>query len=163
MAVELSLDPYATKIGTLPPNATAEQAQRWIERQQNRHSNGDGFAFAVIDVDQERCAGFVGLWIRELIAGRAKIGYGIASSFRGRRLASDAVSAVTEFGWTIPELHRIELYVEPWNTASIKTAEHAGYLREALLRSHQEIEGERRDMLLYSNVRNQAENAGSAC
>jgi RimJ/RimL family protein N-acetyltransferase len=45
---------------------------------------------------------------------------------------------LTSFAWTIPPLRRIELYVEPWNTGSIKTAERAGYEREGLLRSHQE-------------------------
>lgn len=106
--------------------------------------------------------GFVGLWVRELGEGRAKVGYGIAPSFRGRRLATDAVGAITKFGWTIPALYRIELYIEPRNTSSIKTAEQAVYLQEGLLRSHQEISGERRDMLLYSSVRNQVIAAGCA-
>lgn len=154
MARDLSRDPYVPKIGTLPSDATSEQAQQWVERQQSRYTAGAGFAFAVIDMTQGRCAGFVGLWVRQLDSGRASVGYGIAPSFRGRKLATDAVRAITEFGWTIPELHRVELYIEPWNTPSIRTAERAGYLREGLLRSHQDIGGERRDKLLYSNVRN---------
>lgn len=153
MAMELSRDPYVPTTGTLPLNATPDQAQQWIQRQQTRHTDGTGFSFAVINNTGRRCAGFTGLWVRELPAGRAQIGYGIAPSFRGQHLASDALRAVTSFAWTIPELHRIELYIEPWNAASIRTAERAGYLREGLLRSHQEISGQRRDMLLYSNVR----------
>jgi hypothetical protein len=54
---------------------------------------------------------------------------------------------------TIPDLHRIELYIEPWNTSSIRVAEAAGCQREGLLRSHQEIGGTRRDMLLYAMTR----------
>jgi hypothetical protein len=67
--------------------------------------------------------------------------------------ASAALIALTSFGWTIPALHRIELYIEPWNAGSIGTAERAGYQREGLLRSHQEIGGRRRDMLLCASVR----------
>ncbi|GAB3259318.1 GNAT family N-acetyltransferase [Arthrobacter pigmenti] len=67
--------------------------------------------------------------------------------------ASDALRALTAFAWTIPVLHRVELYIEPWNTASIRTAERAGYEHEGLLRSHQEIAGKRSDMLLYAMVR----------
>jgi RimJ/RimL family protein N-acetyltransferase len=37
--------------------------------------------------------------------------------------------------------------------AEVRTAERAGYEREGLLRSHQEIGGRRRDMLLYAVVR----------
>lgn len=153
MAVELSRDPYVPTTGTLPLNATPDQAQQWLQRQQTRHTAGTGFAFAVVDNTDGRCAGFTGLWVRELHAGRAQIDYGIAPSFRGRHLASAALRAVASFAWTIPELHRLELYIEPWNTASIRTAERAGYLREGLLRSHQEISGQRRNMLLYSSVR----------
>jgi ribosomal-protein-alanine N-acetyltransferase len=54
-------------------------------------------------------------------------------------------------------LHRIELYIEPWNVASVRTAERARYQREGLLRSHQEIGGRRRDMLLYAIIRGQAD------
>ncbi|HEY3649548.1 MAG TPA: GNAT family protein [Streptosporangiaceae bacterium] len=85
--------------------------------------------------------------------GRAMAGYSVVPSARGRGFASAALIALTSFGWTIPALHRIELYIEPWNTGSIGTAERAGYQREGLLRSHQEIGGRRRDMLLYASVR----------
>ena len=53
----------------------------------------------------------------------------------------------------VPRLHRLELLIEPWNTASVRTAERAGYEREGLLRSYLEIGGRRRDMLLYAVVR----------
>jgi [ribosomal protein S5]-alanine N-acetyltransferase len=61
------------------------------------------------------------------------------------------LQALTRFAWTIPALYRVELYIEPWN--SIRVAEAAGYQREGLLRSHQEIGGTRRDMLLYAITR----------
>ena len=64
-----------------------------------------------------------------------------------------ALRALTTFGWTLPELFRIELYVEPWNTGSIRTAEAVGYVREGLLRSHQPVGGRRVDMLLYAALR----------
>jgi hypothetical protein len=43
--------------------------------------------------------------------------------------------------------------VEPWNAGSIRVAEAAGFQPEGLLRSHQEIGGTRRDMLLYAMIR----------
>jgi RimJ/RimL family protein N-acetyltransferase len=53
----------------------------------------------------------------------------------------------------LPALYRVELHIEPWNTSSIHVAEAAGYRREGLLRSYQEIGGTRRDMLLYATAR----------
>ena len=68
-------------------------------------------------------------------------------------MARDPLRALTSFAWTIPELHRIELYIEPGNLGSRRTAQSAGYLVEGRLRSHQEIAGRRRDMLVYSAIR----------
>jgi [ribosomal protein S5]-alanine N-acetyltransferase len=153
MALELSTDPYAPLIGTMPAHATAEEAAAWIDRQRGRWAEGAGFSFAVAETATGRAVGSVGLWLRQLPEGRATAGYFVAPSARGRGLAAAALRAVTAFGWTIPRLHRIELHIEPWNTASVRTAENAGYLREGLLRSHTEIAGRRRDMLLFAAVR----------
>lgn len=46
----------------------------------------------------------------------------------------------------------MELYVEPWNEGSWKTAENCGYMREGLLRSWEEIGGVRKDMYMYSRL-----------
>jgi RimJ/RimL family protein N-acetyltransferase len=97
--------------------------------------------------------GTAGLWLRELASGRASAGYSTAPAERGRGYATAALTALTAFGWTVPALHRVALHIEPWNEASLRTAERAGYEREGLLRSYQEIGGRRRDMLLYAAIR----------
>lgn len=150
---ELSTDPYVPAIGTLPPSATEEQALDWIDRQHGRWTAGAGFSFAVAEAATGSAVGQVGLWLVELPQGRASAGYLIAPGARGRGLAAQALTAVTAFAWTIPALHRLQLFVEPWNAASVRTAETAGYQQEGLLRSHQEIAGQRRDMLLLAAVR----------
>jgi [ribosomal protein S5]-alanine N-acetyltransferase len=150
---ELSTDPYVPLIGTLPPDASRQEAQDYIDRQRGRLAEGTGFSFAITEADTGRPVGGIGLWLAALHHGRATAGYSVIPSARGRGVASAALTALTIFAWTIPALHRIELYIEPWNAASIKTAERAGYEREGLLRSHQEIGGRRRDMLLYAAIR----------
>jgi RimJ/RimL family protein N-acetyltransferase len=153
MAVELSRDAYIPTIGTLPAHASHQDALAWVERQRRRHSQGTGFSFAIADAGTNRCVGQIGLWTRELDKGRAQAGYGVVPRERGRRIAARALLALLDFAWTIPELHRVELYIEPWNTASVRSADQAGFQREGLLRSHQEIAGVRRDMLLYAAIR----------
>jgi RimJ/RimL family protein N-acetyltransferase len=153
MARELATDPYVPTIGTLPPHADEAEALAWIHRQHARYEEGTGFSFAIADADTDAAVGQCGLWLRELGEGRASAGYSVAPSARGRGYAADALMALTAFGWTVPGLFRIELYIEPWNAGSIRTAERAGYVREGLLRSHQAIGGVRRDMLLYANIR----------
>ncbi len=96
---------------------------------------------------------YVGLGLRELSEGRATAGFSVAPRHRGRGVASSATTALLSFAWTIPALHRVELYIEPWNTSSLRVADASGFQREGLLRSHQETGGRRRDMLLFAATR----------
>ncbi|WP_375425161.1 GNAT family N-acetyltransferase [uncultured Friedmanniella sp.] len=152
MVRELASDPYLPLIGSLPADADEAGAEAWIGRQQGRLDEGVGFSFCVADRYDEPL-GSAGLWTRGLVGGRATAGYAIRPSARGRGLAVDALRSLTDFGWTLPGLHRIELYVEPDNVASRRTAERAGYRWEGRLRRHQEIGGRRRDMDLYAALR----------
>lgn len=153
MVADLAGDPYVPLVGSLPAHATPGEVAAWIARQRGRLPAGAGLSFAIADAATDRALGQIGLWLRDLDAGRATAGYGVAPRDRGRGVAAAALTALTRFGWTVPALHRVVLYVEPWNAASVRTAERAGYRREGLLRSHQEIGGVRRDMLLFATVR----------
>jgi RimJ/RimL family protein N-acetyltransferase len=153
MVRELSTDPYVPLIGTLPLNASRQEALDYIDRQRGRLAEGRGFSFAIAEAATGRAVGGIGLWLTALDQGRADAGYSVAPSARGRGIAAAALTAVTAFAWTIPELHRVELQIEPWNTGSVRTAERAGYQREGLMRGYQEIGGQRRDMLLYATIR----------
>lgn len=153
LAIALGEDPYLSLIGSLPERPTALQAREWVQRQRERHPAGAGLSFAIADARSGDAVGQIGLWLRDLPAGRGSVGYTVSPAQRGRGFASGALRAVSTFAWTIPSLHRIELYIEPWNAASRGVAEAAGYQREGLLRSHQQIGGTRRDMLLYASTR----------
>lgn len=152
MVRELATDPYLPLIGSLPANADTAAALAWMGRQRGRLDEGVGFSFCVVDFD-DRPLGFAGLWTRGLVGGRATAGYAVRPSARGHGFAVDALQALTTFGWTMSDLDRVELYVEPDNVASRRTAERAGYQYEELLRQHQEIGGRRRDMCRYAALR----------
>lgn len=153
MVRDLATDPYVPLVGTLVAHATEQQAVEWIERQHDRLRTGTGYSFCVADAADDRAVGQVGLWVKDVADGRATAGYGVAPRARGRGVAADALRAVTAFAWSLPALHRVELYIEPWNVASVRTAERAGYQREGRLRSHQVIGGRRVDMEVYSALR----------
>lgn len=152
MARSLSSDPYVPTIGSLPPDATHEQARAWIARQRDSRDRGAGYSFTIVDEQADAAVGNCGVWLRELADGRATAGYALAPECRGQGLAADALRTLTGFAAQLPGLHRLELYIEPWNSGSVRTAESAGFVREGLLRSHQWIGGSRRDMLLYACI-----------
>ncbi len=153
LVADLATDPYIPLIGTVPVPFTEEDGLAYLARQHQRLTDGTGYSFAVADCVDDYAVGSAGLWLKDLDAGRAAAGYCVAPRARGHGFAMAALTALTEFGWTLRKLHRIELYIEPWNAGSIKTAERCGYAREGLLRQHQEIGGARRDMLLYAAIR----------
>jgi RimJ/RimL family protein N-acetyltransferase len=153
LAAELGDDPYIPLIGSLPGGLTAGQALEWFRRQRGRLAEGTGLCFAIADAGSGSAVGAIGLWLQNRPAGRATAGYPVCAAHRGRGIAGSALTALTTSAWTIPALYRAGLYIEPWNSSSIHVAEASGYQREGLLRSHQEIGGTRRDMLLYATTR----------
>lgn len=153
LAIEMGADPYIPLIGSLPAFPTATEALDWVHRQRGRHAAGIGLSFAIADAETGNAVGGIGLWLQSLAKGRAAVGYSVSPAHRRRGFAGAALQALTAFAWTIPTLHRIELYIEPWNTGSIRVAESGGYFREGLLHSYEEIGGTRRDMLIYAATR----------
>jgi ribosomal-protein-alanine N-acetyltransferase len=149
---EASSDPHVPEITTVPANYTEEEGREFLQRQWNRAARGEGYSFVIAEAEGDRGIGAIGLWLRNIDLGRASVGYWVISSARGRHAALHALRAVRD--WALATLHipRLELYVEPWNTASIHTAEAGGFRREGLLRSWETVGGERQDMLMFSLV-----------
>jgi [ribosomal protein S5]-alanine N-acetyltransferase len=152
---DLATDPYVPLIGSLPAHADEPEALQYIERQRGRLAEGAGFSFAIADARTDDALGGIGLWLRNADQGRASVGYCVAPRARGRGAATEAMLAVTEFAWTLPELFRLEAFIEPDNPASRRTAENAGYTHEGVLRSYLELGGTRRDMAVYARLRDE--------
>jgi RimJ/RimL family protein N-acetyltransferase len=149
---EASADPHIPLITTVPAAFTENEGRRFIERQWSRAEQGTGYSFAIANADTDRAVGHAGLWLKDVDEGRASVGYWIIGSARGHRAA--AIAALVLAQWAHHELRipRLQLYVEPWNTASIRTAERAGFQREGLLRSWQDVGGARKDMYMYARL-----------
>jgi [ribosomal protein S5]-alanine N-acetyltransferase len=63
MVREMSSDPYVPLIGTLPANASSQEAQAYIDRQRGRLAEGKGFSFAIAEAGTGRGVGQIGLWL----------------------------------------------------------------------------------------------------
>ena len=153
LIVEVASDPLIPLITTVPTVPVATEALAYIKRQQARVADQEGYSFAISDVDSGVAVGQIGLWLRDIDHGRASLGYWIAPAARRRGYARQALTTVSEWGLSLSEIHRLELYVEPWNEGSWRTAERAGYRREGLLRSWQAVGEERRDMYMYARLK----------
>jgi [ribosomal protein S5]-alanine N-acetyltransferase len=146
MVRQASADPLIPSISSVPQDYTDEKGRAYIERQHARATEGDGFSFVVAhEVDTDVGLGSIGLWLQEIESGRASIGYWLVDGARGRGLAARALEAMVSFAFGELAVPRLHLFVEPWNVASARTAEAAGFTREATLRGWERIDGAQHD------------------
>ncbi|SES45319.1 GNAT family N-acetyltransferase [Actinokineospora terrae] len=148
---EAATDPYIPAITTVPQPFDPATAAAYIDRQKDRARAGTGYSFVV--VEGSRPIGNIGPWLRDLDLGRASIGYWLVPSARGKGTATRILTTLSDWAFATLHIPRLELYVEPWNTASLRAAQKAGFREEGLLRSWQEIGDNRADMLMFSRIR----------
>ncbi|MFH9955858.1 GNAT family N-acetyltransferase [Streptomyces roseolus] len=157
---EAAEDAYIPLVTTVPSPYTHAEGVAFIARQEDRALSRKGYPFVMAEAAGDRGLGTIGLWPDAGGEGRASVGYWVAGSVRGKGIAAVGLRAVAAWALRDLALARVELYVEPWNTASRKTAVHAGFTYEGHLRSYQSVGGERRDMLLYSRITADLTDAG---
>ncbi|MFD3740001.1 GNAT family N-acetyltransferase [Streptomyces sp. NPDC058629] len=146
---EAAQDPYIPLITTVPSRYSDKAAEEFVRRQWDRAARGAGYPFAIVRSRDRRPVGAIGLWLHDLPEGRASIGYWMVASGRGQGVTRAALRTVT--GWALRDLGvpRLQLFIEPWNTASARIAVDVGYRHEGLLRGWQQVGDERRDMAVY--------------
>ena len=72
---------------------------------------------------------------------------------RGRQAAQQATRLVSDWALSVVGFARIEIFVDPENTASCAVAERAGFSCEGVLRSNVLLRGQRRDSVGYALLR----------
>jgi RimJ/RimL family protein N-acetyltransferase len=80
------------------------------------------------------------------------IGFWLARQARGRGIATRAVRLLSRWAVETLPLARLQMGIYPSDRASQRVAERCGFVREAILRSFLEIDGTRRDLVLFSLV-----------
>lgn len=123
---------------------------KYIADNAMRPSRRHGYAFIIEDAETLEPVGHIGAWFGNVVHGRIISGYWVVDRHRGKGYAPRALELLTRWLGTLNAITRIELHIEPWNAASIRTAESAGYTREALMRRWQIVDGYPRDMYMYA-------------
>jgi [ribosomal protein S5]-alanine N-acetyltransferase len=147
-------DPYIPAITSVPVTYSDDEGRAYIERQHGLANGGHGYPFVIgHESNPTTGVGAVALWLREIENGRATIGYWIAPSARGNNIAGWALREMVAFAFEELGIPRLQLFIEPWNVASQKTAEFAGFNHEALLHGWERIGDMQRDAYSYCLLR----------
>jgi RimJ/RimL family protein N-acetyltransferase len=145
-------DPEVVRNTRVPSSPPPGFASLWVGRYVEGWQDGSRAGFAFLS-PEAAFLGFGGLVDLDLDARQGEIGYVVAAEARGRGVASRALRLIT--GWAIGDLglERVELHIDPENTASIRVAERCAYVREGVLRSLHFKEDLRGDTAVYSLLR----------
>lgn len=109
------------------------------------------FSFGIFDNVTQQLVGQISLFsIKRLPYSSGFIGYSIDEQFIGRGLATEAVQLAVEFAFSTVKLHRVEAYVSPKNSGSIRVLEKGQFVQEGLLRKFLFINGVWEDHYLYA-------------
>lgn len=84
---------------------------------------------------------------------RFEIGYWCRTSYRGRGLIHEAVTALADFTFDALRARRVEVRMDDTNLPSQRVAERAGFTLEGVLRNYSLTpQGELRDTRVYSRI-----------
>lgn len=140
----LEADPDVMRYYSSGPR-TRENAQRAMVGFREMQATYGHSLWALDEKGGKSCIGYSGV-IPQTIGGRQEmeIGYKLAKEFWGKGLATEAASAVRDWGFTNLRVRRLISIVDPLNTASISVAEKLG------MRYVQNAEYDGKDCRIYA-------------
>lgn len=138
----------------VPHPYTDKDAEEWfalIEQVRQRHGPGGNW---VIRHQHNGLIGGIGRFFDSGSDGHCdEIGYWLAAPFRGKGLATQVVTAFTQWLFANTPLVRIEAHVYPHNPASARVLEKSGFQQEGYLRKKHWKDGQPRDSLLFAKIK----------
>jgi RimJ/RimL family protein N-acetyltransferase len=137
-------DPEIPRWTAVPSPYTESDALAWLESDEEE-------SFAVVDSASGELFGSIG--VRYFEGGIGEVGYWVKREARGRGVATRALGLVARWALVDKGLGRFQLRADVANEGSQRVAEKAGFVREGVLRSSLVHKGERRDVIMYSLVR----------
>jgi [ribosomal protein S5]-alanine N-acetyltransferase len=148
--VEAVQDPEIPRWTAVPRPYGEGDARHWVRSAAVGLQAGTDLVAVIADASDDRVLGAAGLHGLDPATGRCHAGYWVAAEARRRGVASGALHLLCAYGFERLQVKRVELWIDPENSASLGVAEAVGFRREGLLRSFIPIQGRRRDMLMYS-------------
>lgn len=136
------------------PHPDAAYTYKYLSTLPARYKAGEFFDWAV--VFDGRMIGNCGFSMIDLRNNCGEIGYVLAKDMWGMGLAAEAAAKITEFGFEVLELHRIEARFMIENTASRKVAEKIGMTFESVQRDRLFVKGEYRSVGTCAILRNES-------
>ncbi|MDQ4141273.1 MAG: GNAT family N-acetyltransferase [Bacteroidota bacterium] len=120
--------------GRVEMNQKLENAEYFVRQMRADWQYKKVFEFGIWLLETEKYIGDIALKNLEKRVPKAEIGYYLDAAAEGKGLASEALRAVTIFGFDTIGVNKIFIKMPVQNERSYRLAERCGFIREGLLR-----------------------------
>jgi [ribosomal protein S5]-alanine N-acetyltransferase len=131
-----------------------DEARAWIDSWPGRWNQETGAGWAVVDASG--LLGQISLRSVDFSDGRGEVSYWVLPAARGRRVATRALCAMSDWLFEHLGLHRLEVTHSTMNPASCRVADNAAFPLEGTMRGQALHVGGWHDMHLHARVSAQA-------
>lgn len=142
-------DPLVQRYGSHAPWTDRQTAVPYIERDMREHAEGSGVQLGIERREDGAVIGSCTLFHLDAQSRHAECGYVLLPSAWGKGYASEAMTALLDWGVDALDLHRVEADIDPRNVASARVLERLGFVHEGHLRERWIVAGEISDSWLY--------------
>ena len=134
------------------PDYSRADAEAWVAHAEAAWARQSEFPFGVFDEDTGALLGCTGLSQVNGVNRAANLGYWIGEPYRGRGLATRAVTMTAAIAFEELGLVRLEIVVLPHNHPSLRVAAKIGATREAEARNRLMFQGQPSSALVFSLI-----------
>lgn len=146
-------DAYVQRYNSAPIK-TIEEAEEQIIDMHALYGRHEGIEWAVTISGEDSVLGIFSLHDWSHRHRRAEVGFDLARDYWGQGIATEALKAILQFGFTDMNLHRIYAATIADNHESVRLLERVGFMREGTSReSSWEDDGTFHDSAMYGLLR----------
>lgn len=153
---------FATVTASLPtlsqwlpwakPGYAREDSATWIAHCRRTWQAASEYHFGAFDAGSGRLLGGVGLNHISPVRRSANLGYWVADEARGGGVAVSAARQAATWAFAALGLQRIEILIQPENTASLRVAVKLGAVCEGIARNGLIVDSSPREAIVHSLV-----------
>ncbi len=156
--VSASLSTLSQWVPWAKPDYTRSDSADWTLHCQRAWAAGTEYHLGVFDAASGRLLGGIGFSHVSPVRRSANLGYWIADDARGGGVAVAAAQLAAAWAFGQLGLQRIEILVQPENTASLRVAVKLGAVCEGIARNGIIIDGEPREAIVHSLIPDDLQN-----
>lgn len=101
------------------PAANKEDALEWIKKVTQLEADNESINWVIVPKGENKLIGCICLWNIEKELERAEAGYSLHPDYFGKGIMSEALAAITKYGFETMKLARIDAYTNKDNLASL--------------------------------------------